>query len=452
MSLEDQIVDVTITRQTVFPTRAGFGIPLLLAFHTRTANMLDTFTKPDDMLDAGFETTDSAYKMALAVSSQNPKPKKFCIGRRLHATTQVIKLLPKTLTEGFIYAFHYVDPTGIDTAITYTNGASETAVTIGTALNTAINALGGSSSTVNGSTGEVTITGTTPGVFFDLYKLPARTDLTVQNTSTDANIVDDYNAVKAVDASTWFGVAIDSNAPAEIEALAVVVEADKKIFCCEASDSDIPDNASTTDLASDLKTAAYANTFGIYSQTRLLGYRAAAWLAMGLAAGAQIPGGNSWAFLTLGGQAADTLLSDGDALTVQGKNFTTYTPIGGINQTYQAKTPDGEFIDLIVGSYWLQARIKERVLGILHNAAQSGSKIPYTDAGVAIIVGAVYAQIKEGIKNGFLADLPAPVVTAPKVADVDPAERAARSLPDVNFSAKLAGAINSLTINGTLSV
>ena len=452
MSLEDQIVDVTITRQTLFPTRAGFGIPLLMAYHTLTANMVDIYTSLKGMLDAGFSVNDQAYKMALAVQSQNPKPTKFVIGRRLHAVTEIVKILPKTITQGFVYSLDYLDPAGVKTNITHTNGASETAVTIGTALQTAIDALAGSSATVNGSTGEVTITASTPGVFFDLQNLPALTDLHVANTTANNNIAADYAAIKAVDATTWFGVAIDSNCKAEIEALATQVEADKKIFLAECSDSDIADNAVSSDVASDLKTSAYANTFGIFAQRQLYGYRACAWLAFGLAAGAQIPGGNNWAFVTLGGIAVDTLLADGNAINVQNKNWSTYTPIGGINQTYQAKCADGEFIDTIVGSYWLQARIKERVLGALHNASQSGSKIPYTDAGVSVITGLVMAQLKEGIKNQFLASLPAPTVTAPRVADIDPSERAARSLPDVNFTATLAGSINQITIDGTLSV
>jgi hypothetical protein len=42
-------------------------------------------------------------------------------------------------------------------------------------------------------------------------------------------------------------------------------------------------------------------------------------------------------------------------------------------------------------------------------------------------------------------------VTAPKVADIDPADRAARLLPDVQFSATLASAIHAVEITGSLT-
>lgn len=452
MTLETTIVEVTITRQTVFPTRAGFGIPLLMAYHTRTANMVDIYTSLKGMTDDGFAVTDSAYKMARAAFSQNPSPQKVVIGRRLHAHTQIVKILPKNLVPGFVYDFHYVDPAGVDTEIVYTNGASETAITIGTALKTAIDALAGSTATVNGGTGEVTITGGTAGLFFDLYNLPELADLHVAVTGVDASIVSDYTAIKAVDNATWYGVAIDSCAPAEELALAQQIEAEQKILVVETSDSDCADNTSTTDILATMETNAYSRSLPIFSQTRLLGYRGAAWLALGLAAGAQAPGGNSWAFLTLGGVTVDTKITEGQIANIQAKNGNVYVVVAGINETFDARTPDAEFIDLIVGTDWLSARIRERVLGAMHNAAQSGSKIPYTDQGVGIITGLVAAQLKEGIRNGFLALLPAFQVTAPKVADVDPATRAGRILPDVNFSATLAGAINKIQIQGTLSV
>lgn len=457
MSLADQIVGVTITRQTVFPSRAGFGIPLLLAYHTRTANMLDQYTSTDAMLDDNFSTTEPAYRMAVAAFSQNPRPTKVCIGRRTSGPIMIVKLLPILTTEGYVYTFAYVDPSGVETAISYTVLAASTPLIIGTALKTAIDALAGSSAAVDGVTGEVTITAAAAGAYFDLKDLPPLDILEVLNTTLNATIVEQYNAVKAVDATTWFGVCIDSAAPAEAAALAVQIETEKKIACFEVSDSECADVGVTTDIMSDFKAAGYVNSFPIFSQNRIRSYRSVAWMAKGLASGAQKPGGTTWAGLTLGGITVDSLLSDGQALVMNdlvggGKRGNVYVPIAGLNQVQNGILPDGEFVDIIVGTYWLFARLQETVLGTLYNAANSGGKIPYTDAGAAIIRGNVLSVLGTGIDNQFLAADPSPTCTVPKVATVAPATRAARQLPDVNFSATLAGAINTVVISGVLSV
>lgn len=457
MSLESTIVNVTITRQTVFPTRAGFGIPLLLVYHTRTGNMVDQFTGTKGMLDAGFTVNDPAYKMAAAAFSQNPSPAKVVIGRRLTAQALVIKILPLNTTVGYKYSLDYVDATGLVTNVTYTVATSDTAIIIGTALRTAIEALASSSTTVNGGTGEVTITASVAGAPFDLKNLPGVASLHVVNTTVDSTIVADYAAVKAVDAATWYGVTVDGGTPeAAIEALAAQIETEHKLFAYETSDSDCANVSVTTDLMSDLKAAAYARTGGLFSQNQIRSQRSSAWMAKALAAGAEAPGSNNWAGMTLNGITKD-VLTDGEIPNLAAKRGNVYVDVAGLNLTYSGLVADGEFFDILVGSDWLFARLQERIIGAFANASNSGSKIPYTDVGASIIRGMVLAQLAEGVRdNGrggsFLAADPAPTCTVPKVKDVDPALRALRQLPNVNFQATLAGAINSVVINGVLTV
>lgn len=456
MSLLDQIVGVQITRQTVFPTVIGFGIPLLLAYHVRTPNMIDIYSNASSMLDDGFTINDRAYQMALKAFSQNPSPKQVVIGRRLTASTLIIKLLPKRLTVGFIYDFIYTDPTGVKTEITYTVALNDTALIIGTALKNAIDALAGSTAVVNGGTGEVTVTASVAGAFFNLSGLPNPDDLHVANTTTDPGIAGDYAAVKAVDASTWYGITIDSPSKAEIEALAAPVEADKKIFAYECSDSDIDDDGVTTDVGSQLAAAEYARTFGYFAQEQIFSDRSTAEMAKGLALGAKAPGSNSWAFLTLNSVTVDNL-KDGQETKIMAKRVNIYVETGGLAITYPDLVADNEHIDVIVGSDWLFSQLQSGGLALFYNRAQAGSKVPYTDAGAQLVVGMVMSKLTLGTQdNGqggsFLAPLPKPTCTAPKVADIDPSVRAQRILPDVNFNATIANAINAVQISGTLSL
>ena len=68
------------------------------------------------------------------------------------------------------------------------------------------------------------------------------------------------------------------------------------------------------------------------------------------------------------------------------------------------------------------------------------------EGGVLAALGA-----RHGL-TGVLAADPVPIVQAPLVADIDPADKAARILPDITFQATLAGAIHKLVITGVLSV
>ena len=119
-----------------------------------------------------------------------------------------------------------------------------------------------------------------------------------------------------------------------------------------------------------------------------------------------------------------------------------------MNVTTFGITASGEYVDITRFIDWLDARIKERIFGVLANNA----KVPYTDAGVDLMRGQVLAQLQQGITAGGLAADPAPTVQAPLVADIDPADKANRNLPDITFQATLAGAIHQLEISGVLSV
>ncbi len=79
-------------------------------------------------------------------------------------------------------------------------------------------------------------------------------------------------------------------------------------------------------------------------------------------------------------------------------------------------------------------------------------KIPFTDAGIAIIEGEIRAQIADGQGDNFIALDPEPTVTVPKAVDVSSIDRANRLLPDVEFTFRAAGAIHQVDINGVVTV
>ena len=78
-------------------------------------------------------------------------------------------------------------------------------------------------------------------------------------------------------------------------------------------------------------------------------------------------------------------------------------------------------------------------------------KVPYDDGGITIVAGAVQATLEEAARAGIL-QLDSIVLTVPTYAEIPQADRLARNLPDINFTALLLGAIHSVEIRGVVSV
>src|SRR5690349_21573927 len=76
-----EIVSVSIQAGTVNPARVGFGVPLILAYHTEwTGTEVRTYTSFSGVAE-DFDSFSMPYLMAAAIFSQNPRPSKIKIGR-----------------------------------------------------------------------------------------------------------------------------------------------------------------------------------------------------------------------------------------------------------------------------------------------------------------------------------------------------------------------------------
>ncbi len=159
------------------------------------------------------------------------------------------------------------------------------------------------------------------------------------------------------------------------------------------------------------------------------------------------PGSITWKFKQLVGVTPDVLTTTA-VNNIEAKNGNTYQTVGGVNITQQGIVASGEFIDIIRGIDWIQARIGENVFSVLVNA----DKIPYTDPGVGVIIGTIRSFLTgPAVDNNVLVENTISVF-APKVADVSTSDKQNRLLPDVIFGATLAGAIHKTVITGKLSV
>lgn len=244
----------------------------------------------------------------------------------------------------------------------------------------------------------------------------------------------------AFDASKdWYAVIIQSRLEADIlDAAAKVETIDRLLLAC-SNDAAVTASSSGNVLA-DLKAANYDRTSYLWSDDQA-NYPEAAWAGVMLP---KDPGSATWMFKTLTGITADDLTTT-EQNNVLNENGNTYQTIGGVSITREGKVASGEYLDVIRGIDWLKARIEEDIYQRLVNV----DKVPFTDAGIAIIDNILRERLQDAVDQGVLASF---TVSVPTAASVSAANKAARTLPDVDFTGVLAGAIHKVEINGTVSL
>ena len=156
------------------------------------------------------------------------------------------------------------------------------------------------------------------------------------------------------------------------------------------------------------------------------------------------PGSATWKFREL--QSVPTYdLTQSQVSNVEAKNATWYMSTADVPMTSNGQVAAGEFIDVIHGLDWLKALIQNYVF----TPMVQQDKIPYTDEGVQMIVSPLRKALNEAVTHGLLASYD---VTYPKVADIATTYKGQRTLPDINFTGVLAGAIHRTIINGTITL
>lgn len=426
-----EIVNVNISRETAAVSRASFGVMMHLSL-TRVFDSGETwreYTAAADLLTDGFKATDTAYLAANALFSQPISPEKIIIGQR--ASEDTVTLTP-TVANSTAYTV-----TINGTAFSFTSDASATAAEIVTGLIAA----------VNGGAEPVTATGTTtlilnPDVAATYYSVTSSANLPITTITADNTFAQDIAAIRVTN-DDWYVVTSHSHVEADVNELAAAVESLKKLYAYSTSDAAVL-TTSTTDIMSDLSGFNYDRTFGIYDAESDTTFPECGWVGRVLPTD---PGAATWAFKTITGVDQDNLTTT-QSTNVRGKNGNTYETIGGVEVTRDGKVASGEYIDVMIFCDWLESRMEERIYSRFVNL----DKIPYTDAGLAIIETEIRAQLQEGIDAGGLAADPAPTVTVPRVSTVSSATKATRIAPTITFTGTLAGAVHKTTITGKVSV
>jgi hypothetical protein len=262
------------------------------------------------------------------------------------------------------------------------------------------------------------------------------------------------DAIKAEN-NLWYGLVTPERTLADLQTITDWAEINKKL--CVISDDDSNIISGTGDIAEYIQTNTYDYSAVIYHSG------ADGNIADPFADGAWIgalfpkdPGSATWAWKTLKGVTADDL-TEAQIDTLEGKNGNYYVEIAGVPVVHTGQVGSGEFIDIIRGQDWLNARIQELVVIPLLNS----DKIPYTNAGVGVITSQIKKALGEAVDRSYVVETytdsdnniqPGWTVTAPEVSTISATDKGNRLLPDITFTAILAGAIHTTQINGTLTL
>lgn len=242
----------------------------------------------------------------------------------------------------------------------------------------------------------------------------------------------------------WYCLTVETVTQADIEALAAVIEATQKLYVAKSSDSAILDDQDDTDVGSNLLNQLYSRTALIYHSSAASEYPDVTW------AGGLLPfdpGSVTWAFKPLPGVPGETF-TGGEITALENKRVTRYETVGGLPRTIGGYTSDsGAFVDVIRGLDWLQQRMAEDLFNRLANVP----KIPYTNAGISVVEEIVRNRLNIAIDRGVVADDDNLTVSVPLVSETQSDDRSERLLRDVDFTARLAGAIHKIIVRGTVT-
>lgn len=447
MPLSDH-VNLTITFDTVGITRAGFGTVMILSNTAAWTERTRTYNSAADVL-VDFAVTTPEYLAAVAAFSQSPAVQRVKIGRAALPATQVYVLGIQTVrnNEAKSYSVNVKGAGVTSTAVVpVASGGSATNDAICALLVTALNAVVGKNYTAaaTGTTGSqvVTVTATSAGAWFSIEVLDL-TGLNIKQTHADPGVATDLAAI-AVSDPDWYALSTMYNSNAYVVAAAAWVETNNRIYIVDSCDSAILTATATgsADVADNLKTLGYARTMIAY-HVAPAAMMANAWMGRCLPID---PGGETWKFKQLAGVAAVFFTATYRANLIA-KRANSVQLIGNLTITFEGTCAAANtFMDTIRGLDWIRDDMPKGVF----SALASANKLAYEDQDITAIEAEIRSSLRRATGMHILAANPPFVITIPQVSAAASADKLARILRGLKWSATLSGAVHNVQITGVV--
>jgi hypothetical protein len=299
--------------------------------------------------------------------------------------------------------------------------------------------------TLAGSAGSKTLalTASTPARFFAV-QVYNRNNLTCVQDHADPGVAADLTAIKNEN-NSWYGLITLFNSEALIEAAQSWVETNKKLYPAASVDTTIArvaETGSATDVAHDTKASAYARSW-VFFHPSPDEFADAAEMGKFFPIS---PGGETWRMKTLSGVTVETF-TDTEITNMRAKYAHYYYSVGGKNVVGgDAKMGANDYVDVTRFVDWYTSELQAKLANLL----LQNNKIPFTNAGIDMVVAQVAAQNVAGIKAGGIAE-GTDIITAPDISEISVADKQSRELGGVVTEWTLAGAIHHITVSVTAS-
>ena len=233
------------------------------------------------------------------------------------------------------------------------------------------------------------------------------------------------------------------------------------IYITEMQDDDLADAEAWADendkllavtVTEDTRVSNSLRTLVLRSASEKDDYAALAWMALCFG---YDPGSETWAYKALSGiTPGDYTSTQKDQMDENNVNY--YVSVAGADITYDGKTCGGEFVDNIRFRDWLLTRLQLEIFQLF----VANRKIPFTDAGIALVENRIRYVLKQGQEAGGIAAdtydgdnlIPGFTVSVPAAKDIPAAEKKQRRLSGITFQATLAGAIHLVEIRGSVVI
>lgn len=233
------------------------------------------------------------------------------------------------------------------------------------------------------------------------------------------------------------------------------------IYITEMEDGDLEDAAAWADandrllavtVFDDEKVSDSMRVVALHSAGESDDYAALAWMTLCFGFD---PGSETWAYKSMAGiNPGDYTPTQKDQMEQNNVNY--YVTVAGSNITMPGKTCGGEFIDNIRFRDWLLTRLQLEIFQLF----VANRKIPFTDAGIALIENRIRYVLKQGQEvGGIVADtyegdnlIPGFTVSVPAAKDISPTDKKQRRLSGITFQASLTGAIHLVEIRGSVVI
>jgi len=455
-----EIVSVSISAESGIKSRAAFGIPLLLDgqyIYGATARVLSV-SSLQDMRDAGYDTYHQAYEWARVCFAQKDRPTTIKIGQwNISGGETVAVALTACLAadpEFYWLAMTVRSESNINilaaaveaesSPLFFYGETGDAGVLAGTPGNVALDNLNAARERVrllyNPQTAQVSkltwaaavtgggpFTGTLDGQAFSVA-FNATNNQTLADIATALALLDGVASAVASDADsdgTDDTITITSDAP--LSKNKVVITAD------------LAGGAATWAVTTEAQNALDAALIGRIATST--------------------PGTIIEALLALK-EVQPAALTAAQRTTLKGVNVGHFAQWASGNKCgggsdYGKVAAGTVYADTKQGIDWLTLTIGDQVAAILPVRE-------YTESGIAVVRNAIAAGLAGGLQSGFIAptgdeadgDLGTVgyAISTPRISTISDVDKAARHLPDVTFEAHGAGAIQGVSVRGTITL